>query len=92
MFACLVIKFETPLVLKVETRATLEQKMMPIKNEQVRTKKHDLNFFIMFFPAIHCTFTEHAFSKNSYHHIFIREGLVIFHGVFGLIDNFSKSQ
>ena len=37
MFACLVIKFETPLVLKVETRATLEQKMMPIKTEQLRT-------------------------------------------------------
>ena len=32
IFASLVIKSLTPLVLKVQTRATLEQKMMPIKN------------------------------------------------------------
>ena len=30
-------------MLKVQTRKTLEQKMMPIKNEQFRAiKKHDL--------------------------------------------------
>ena len=43
IFAFLVIKLSTPLVLKVQTRATLEQKMMPIKNKQFHTiKKHDL--------------------------------------------------
>ena len=39
IFASLVIKSLTPLVLKVQTRATLEQKMMPIKNEQFSTIK-----------------------------------------------------
>ena len=43
IFASLVIKLQTPQVLKVQTRATIEQKMIPIKNEQFcNQKKHDL--------------------------------------------------
>ena len=44
IFAFLAIKFQIPLILKVQTRTTLEQKIMAIKNEQFRTikKKHDL--------------------------------------------------
>ena len=37
IFAYLVIKSRPLLVLKIQTRATLEQKVMPIKNEQFRT-------------------------------------------------------
>ena len=42
-FASLVIKLKITLVLKVQTRAKLAQKMMPIKNKQFCTikKKHD---------------------------------------------------
>ena len=39
IFASLVIKLQTPLLLKVQTRATLGQKMILIKNEQFRTIK-----------------------------------------------------
>ena len=44
IFASLMIKLYKSVVFKVQIRATLEQKMMPIKNEQFRTiKKHDNN-------------------------------------------------
>ena len=53
IFAYLVIKLQTPLVLKVQSRAMLEQMMMPIKNEQFRTikkKKHDQYPIIWYYP------------------------------------------
>ena len=53
IFAFWVIKLLTAVVLKVQTGTTLEQKMIPIKNEQFRTvKKHDqkhFDFQIVFF-------------------------------------------
>ena len=39
IFPFLVIKLETPLVLKVQTRTTLEQRMLLIKNELFCTTK-----------------------------------------------------
>ena len=42
IFAFLAIKLKIPLVLKVQTRATIEQKMVPINTDKFRTtKKHD---------------------------------------------------
>ena len=46
IFASLVIKLQTPLVLKVQTRATLEQNMMPTKKWAIpynNKKKHAQN-------------------------------------------------
>lgn len=44
VFAIFVIKWQTPLELRVEIRITLQQNMMLIKNEQFRKikKTHDL--------------------------------------------------
>ena len=39
MFVFVVIKLYLPLVLKVKDRTTLEQNMLPIKNEQFRKNK-----------------------------------------------------
>ena len=39
IFAFLVLKLQILLVLKFQTRATLEQMMLPMENEQVRTIK-----------------------------------------------------
>ena len=39
IFVFFVLKLWTPLLLKVQTRTTLEQNMMPIKNKQLRTIK-----------------------------------------------------
>ena len=46
IFASLVIKLETPLVLKVQTRATPEQRMMPIKTAMRynQKQKRDLKY------------------------------------------------
>ena len=69
IFASFMIKLLTPLVLKVQTRATLEQKMMRIKNEKFRTikKNHDhikittlikqLEFYVL---------TDYIFNLNIY--------------------------
>ena len=50
IFASLMIKLETRLVLKVQTRATPEQRMIPIKNEQcgkIKNKNVTLNIYII---------------------------------------------
>ena len=52
IFPFLVIKLETPLVLKVQTRTTLEQRMLLIKNYTILYNKKNMIKYKIFLPFL----------------------------------------